>query len=91
MPSALSGQTASTLARRCASSTRRSVSNGGAERSNQLSFETQDEPVKMIERGMGHLHPPAFAGVFGAGHTKQLATMRAFKQIGRDDVPIVGV
>ena len=45
----------------------------------------------MIERGMGHLHPPAFAGVFGADHTKQLATMRAFKRIGRDDVPIVGV
>lgn len=34
---------------------------------------------------------PDIAGVFGADYTKQLAAMRAFKQIGRGEVPIVGV
>ncbi|PIO99228.1 Gfo/Idh/MocA family protein [Pleomorphomonas carboxyditropha] len=43
------------------------------ERPNQLSFEVQDEPARVIERGMGYLYPPALADDrIGAGHPEGL-------------------
>lgn len=43
------------------------------ERPNQLSFEVQDEPVRVLERGMGYLHPEALADDrIGAGHAEGL-------------------
>lgn len=43
------------------------------ERPNQLSFEVQDEPVRILERGMGYLHAAALADDrIGAGHPEGL-------------------
>lgn len=43
------------------------------ERPNQLSFEVQDEPVRILERGMGYLHPATLADDrIGAGHPEGL-------------------
>ena len=43
------------------------------ERPNQLSFEVQDEPLRVIERGMGYLYPPALTDDrIGAGHPEGL-------------------
>lgn len=43
------------------------------ERPNQLSFEVQDEPARVIERGMGYLYPPALGDDrIGAGHPEGL-------------------
>jgi predicted dehydrogenase len=43
------------------------------ERPNQLSFEVQDEPVRILERGMGYLHAGALADDrIGAGHPEGL-------------------
>jgi predicted dehydrogenase len=43
------------------------------EQPNQLRFEVQDEPVRILERGMGYLHAPALAeDRIGAGHPEGL-------------------
>lgn len=43
------------------------------ERPNQLSFEVQGEPVRILERGMGYLYPEALADDrIGAGHPEGL-------------------
>jgi predicted dehydrogenase len=43
------------------------------EQPNQLRFEVQDEPVRVLERGMGYLHAPALAeDRIGAGHPEGL-------------------
>jgi predicted dehydrogenase len=43
------------------------------ERPNQLRFEAQDEPARVLERGMGYLHPAALAeDRIGAGHPEGL-------------------
>ena len=43
------------------------------ERPNQLSFEVQDEPARVLERGMGYLYPEALADDrIGAGHPEGL-------------------
>lgn len=43
------------------------------ERPNQLSFEVQGQPARVLERGMGYLHPAALADDrIGAGHPEGL-------------------
>ena len=43
------------------------------ERPNQLSFEVQGQPARILERGMGYLHPAALADDrIGAGHPEGL-------------------
>jgi predicted dehydrogenase len=43
------------------------------EHPNQLRFEVQDQPVRILERGMGYLHSPALADDrIGAGHPEGL-------------------
>jgi predicted dehydrogenase len=43
------------------------------ERPNQLSFEVQDQPARILERGMGYLHAAALADDrIGAGHPEGL-------------------
>ena len=43
------------------------------ERPNQLSFEVQGQPARLLERGMGYLHPAALADDrIGAGHPEGL-------------------
>jgi predicted dehydrogenase len=43
------------------------------EHPNQLSFEVQDQPVRVLERGMGYLYPEALADDrIGAGHAEGL-------------------
>ena len=43
------------------------------ERPNQLTFEVQGEPVKVLERGMDYLHPSAMADDrIGGGHPEGL-------------------
>lgn len=43
------------------------------ERPNQLSFEIQGQPARILERGMGYLHPAALADDrIGAGHPEGL-------------------
>ena len=43
------------------------------ERPNQLSFEVQGEPARILERGMGYLHPAALAeDRIGTGHAEGL-------------------
>lgn len=43
------------------------------ERPNQLAFEVQGEPARVLERGMGYLHPEALADDrIGAGHPEGL-------------------
>jgi len=43
------------------------------ERPNQLSFEVQGQPTRILERGMGYLHPAALADDrIGAGHPEGL-------------------
>ena len=43
------------------------------ERPNQLSFEVQDQPARVLERGMGYLHPEALRDDrIGAGHPEGL-------------------
>ena len=43
------------------------------ERPNQLSFEVQDQPARVLERGMGYLHPDALRDDrIGAGHPEGL-------------------
>jgi predicted dehydrogenase len=43
------------------------------ERPNQLSFEVQDQPARVLERGMGYLHAAALADDrIGAGHPEGL-------------------
>ncbi len=43
------------------------------ERPNQLSFEVQDQPARVLERGMGYLHAEGFADDrIGAGHPEGL-------------------